>query len=149
LSLPLYAASVSFMVIETGTGAKAAGNAAKQWEDGIMDAFFSAGHIISNAPMLYLSSYPQGEIPPAAKRDLSDAGAGFSDYFIIAFLNYDDTVPAGQSKPKSVSLRLYKVSPYRFLVEKSLSEKDGAALSGAETAKILAHKIMPFVGRGM
>jgi hypothetical protein len=139
------------MVIETGVGAQSAGDAAaRQWEDGIMEVFFDAGQVISNAPPLWLPACPPGDIPDAALRDLTDAGVGSSDYFIIAFLNYSDAITRGVTPlPTSALLRLYRVSPYRFLVEKSVTAKNGALFDNTATARSMAMKIVPFVRSGL
>jgi hypothetical protein len=120
LALPLGAATVSFLVIETGlplNGEIAASS--KVWENGLLDAFFDGGHIVSNAGMLRMDdaggSQKAGEdFPPLASGDLEEARLGGADFFVVAFLAYsgDDS-----EQPKEVTLKLYDmrgVLVYRF-----------------------------------
>ncbi|MDR0383290.1 MAG: hypothetical protein LBH50_04825, partial [Spirochaetaceae bacterium] len=72
-ALPSAAATVYIMALETGRTEAADGNAAEIWETGMMDAFFEAGHIVSNAPSLRISRADDVEFEEAAKKELEDA----------------------------------------------------------------------------
>ncbi|MDR2864974.1 MAG: hypothetical protein LBV68_05120, partial [Spirochaetaceae bacterium] len=77
-----YAANVSFMVIEVGSGTSGLKRTYEVWEDGILEVFFNAGHIISNAQVQKIPFYPNAELPEEAVRDFREAGEGGSEYFI-------------------------------------------------------------------
>ncbi|MDR3300909.1 MAG: hypothetical protein LBT01_00070 [Spirochaetaceae bacterium] len=146
----IYAANISFMVIETGGAALAAKGMAELWEDGIMDVFFDAGHIISNARTKKIPAQPtKEEFPEEALRDFQDADEGSSEYFIIAFLNYGDTITTEATAPESVNLRLYKVAPYKFLMEKTANGKYNPSEDALTDVKKLAKAIIPYIGRKM
>jgi hypothetical protein len=118
LRSPVFAANVSFLVIETGTREGNPVNEASYiWETTLMDEFFEAGHIVSNAPIMSLSRFPDNEIPDEARLSLEEALQGGAGFFILALLDYQGT-PAGNStliKPRAVSLRLFRTRPFAFL----------------------------------
>jgi hypothetical protein len=110
-----HAATVSFLVIETGVSGEAP---AKQhsgiWESGLMDVFFEAGHIVSNAPILRLDNKPLPDrFPQEAAGDLQEAARGGAEYFIIAQLDYDSR----GTLPDKVLLTIYRISPLAKLYE--------------------------------
>ena len=51
------------------------------WESGLMDVFFEAGHIVSNAPALRLDRKPAEAFPEAARPELNEAIAGGGGVF--------------------------------------------------------------------
>lgn len=145
-----YAANVSFVVIETGAAAQAAQGTAELWEGGIMDVFFDAGHVVSNARAKKMSVIPAEEFPEGALRDFQEADEGGSEYFIIAFLNYAEASEGAEAgAPESVRLRLYKVAPYKFLVEESALGKGFVFEDGVNGARAMAKAIVPYIGRKM
>jgi len=118
----LFAANVSFMVLETGAGAFKVDGMANIWEEGFLDAFFNAGHIISNARTVKLDFFPEEELPDAVITDFKEAKEGRSDYFIVVLLNYEAEVN-GMTAPESVTMKLYNVTPYKFIFGKTITRK--------------------------
>lgn len=122
-TFPLSAATVSFLVIETGLGeGEGRKDFSSLWETGLMDVFFDAGHIVSNSPIMRFPVDPEEEFPADALAELDEAREGGADFFIIALLDYEGSLPGGNKRPpKTVSLRLFGVNPYRLLFEQSYS----------------------------
>jgi len=60
LGFPASAATVSFLVVETGIerGIPAT-NFGTTWEDGLMTSFFDAGYIVTNNPFLRVEEGPE------------------------------------------------------------------------------------------
>ena len=134
--LPLYAANISVMVIETGLNEDIERDTYQNiWESSLLDVFFDAGHIVSNAPGMRLMEKPRKEFPDEARVDLAEAVEGGIEYFIVAMLDYPDVFNSvqldpsrqGMLRPENVSLKLYRTSPYKFLYE----EKHSAATDRA------------------
>jgi hypothetical protein len=124
----LPAAAVSFLVVETGLPPEAAvSEYSSLWENGLLDVFFDAGHIVSNAPMLRLNEKPGRDLPDEVRNDIAEAAEGGMDFFIIAILEYQpgsgDTAKAPQ-----VSLRLFTTSPCRMLFEMQCTEKANVSM---------------------
>jgi hypothetical protein len=105
--LPLQAATVSFLVIETGLPMNGEiASSSRVWENGLLDAFFDGGHIVSNASLLRLEAADSQDekFPPLASGDLEDAREGGADFFVVAFLSYTGDF---RDQPKEVMLKLY------------------------------------------
>jgi len=130
---PAYAANVSFMVVETGEGANSVSGTANIWEEGFLDAFFSAGYIVSNAQTAKIASFPEGELPALVINDFNEAKEGKSDYFIVVVLKYSsnsNTANAASAAPDSVAIKLYSVDPYKLITEKKITRKlDSSAIN--------------------
>jgi hypothetical protein len=128
IGVPVPAATVSFLIVETGLPPEAGANEhSSLWESGLLDVFFDAGHIVSNAPILRLNGKFEKELPEKARTDIDEAAEGGMDYFIIAVLNYPppeipETETAGK-KPEQVSLKLFTTSPCRLLFERLCDKK--------------------------
>ena len=139
------AATVSFLVIETGLP-KEAGNSVHSglWESGLLDVFFEAGHIVSNAPVLRLAQKPAGVFPEDARPDLAEAVEGGADFFILALLDY--SVPANEliQKPRHVSLRLFQTRPHKLLYEQQYNDTGPNSLDTVyENLKRAARGLLP------
>jgi hypothetical protein len=116
----LRASTISLLVIETGRrGAENPGESSLLWENGVINACFEAGHIVTNAPMLRLEENPPGEIPEEARQDLDEAVRGGMEYLIIALLDYKGK--DGTFTLDRVSLKLFKTLPYRMIAEEPVS----------------------------
>jgi hypothetical protein len=123
---PLSAAAVSFLVVETGLEEEqGASRYSSLYESGLLDVFFDAGHIVSNAPILRLPKAPKQAFPEEAMHDLEAAIEGGMEYFILAQLDY--AVPPGETieKPRNIFLRIFRVKPYKLVYEQRY---DGTAL---------------------
>jgi hypothetical protein len=143
--LPLPAATVSFLVIETGLREEL-GNAeySALWEDSLLDVFFEAGHIVSNAPVMRLNQVPAEDFPAEALADFAEAAEGGAQFFVLAQLDYSrmDTEPA----PRNIALRIYRIRPYGLVHEERL---EGLGLSAAKDesarAKQMVRRLIPYI----
>jgi hypothetical protein len=145
LSLPLSAATVSFLVIETGLREEpeSAGYSAL-WENSLLDVFFEAGHIVSNAPLMRLNQIPAEDFPPEALADLAEATEGGAQFFVLAQLDYfrTDTAPA----PRNIALRIYRTRPYGLVHEERFEDLDPpAAKDESARAKQIARRLIPYI----
>lgn len=140
---PLPAATVSFLVIETGLGSEGDHPASSHaWENGLMNLFFDEGHIVSNAPMLRLQSVSQDKFPREAQGDFNDAREGGVDFFVVVLLSYKAGDPV--EKPQSV-LRLFSVSSGNLLYETACSSAD--LQDEAVNVKTAGKKLVPALNR--
>jgi hypothetical protein len=134
----LEAATVSFLVIETGLPAEwGASQHSGLWESGLLDVFYEAGHIVSNAPVLRLTEKPRAKFPEEARADLNEALQGGAEYIILALLEYEapadvksgsGAAPADIQKPRNISLRVFRASPQTLLYEQQYTDKTSATL---------------------
>lgn len=116
--MPLSAAMVSFLVIETGFREDVpVQEFTSLWENGLMDAFFDAGHIVSNAPIIRLVLKPKKELPDEARADLDEAMSGGAEFFILALLDYQGVSDRGVGRPQSIALRLFRTKSGTLLFE--------------------------------
>jgi hypothetical protein len=122
--VPVSAYTVSFIVVETGLPEEqGACEYSTLWESGLLDEFFDAGHIVSNAPVLRLNKPPAKQFPDEAAGSLNEANVGGADYVVLALLDYQGSgTPHTIPKPKQVSLRLFKTTPFRFIGEEKFTE---------------------------
>ncbi|MDR1129243.1 MAG: hypothetical protein LBL20_08020 [Treponema sp.] len=148
--VPASAYTVSFVVVETGLPEEQAfSEYSNFWESGLLDVFFDAGHIVSNAPVLRLDAPPAKQFPDEAAEALSEANAGGADYFVLALLDYRENGVSNTSpipRPKQVSLRLFKTTPFRFVREEKFAGPQGTR-AGEDflSAKRAAMKILPYL----
>jgi hypothetical protein len=124
-ALPLPAATVSFLVVETGLPRETEQNVYSDlWESGLFDVFFEAGHIVSNAPVKRLDAKPQKPLPDEFRGDLNDAAEGGAEYFVLALLDYPPAAAVNEiPKPQNISLKIFRIRPYKLLYEQGYSEK--------------------------
>jgi hypothetical protein len=147
--VPVSAYTVSFIVVETGLPEEQGFcEYSSLWESGLLDVFFDAGHIVSNAPVLRLSDPPVKQFPDEAVESLNEANAGGADYFVLALLDYrGGGVPdASTPKPKQVSLRVFKTTPFGFVGEEKFTVPRKAG-TGEDfiSAKQAAVKMLPYL----
>ena len=143
-AFPVGAATVSFMVIETGLDAEAAANQhSGLWESGLLDVFFESGHIVSNTPVLRLEGMPDEAFPPEAQDNLDEALEGGIEYFIIALLEYQNQ--GGKAgRPQRVTLRLFKTQPFELVFEQeSVIDSARSAKEEYENLKKVARVLVP------
>jgi len=115
LVFPVSAATVSFLVIETGLSDETGDRQhSGLWESGLLDVFFEAGHIVSNAPIMRLDSKPPEKFPEEAIFELENALEGGVEYFIIALLEYPEK---GELKPRNVVLRIFRSTTLEMIYE--------------------------------
>ncbi|MDR2247843.1 MAG: hypothetical protein LBE17_14430 [Treponema sp.] len=142
--VPVLAYTVSFVVIETGP-APAGGerDSANLWENGLMDVFFDAGHIVSNAHTLRVDGGLLRDFPDEAQGDMDAARQGGVDFFVIALLDYPaaDKTPDAAVKPRQVVLKVFSVDPYQKVYEQGYSgpPRDESAQVKNAARSILSH----------
>jgi hypothetical protein len=108
-SAPLYAATVSFLVMEIGQSKIESGvQSPALWENNLLDIFFESGHIVSNAPIVRLGEKPSNGFPDEAEKDYENAQKGGMGYFMIAIVDY---------MRSDVSLRLFSTGSRTMLRE--------------------------------
>ncbi|MDR1390375.1 MAG: hypothetical protein LBJ31_10430 [Treponema sp.] len=146
---PLGAATVSFLVIETGLPMNGEiASSSKVWENGLLDAFFDGGHIVSNARLLRLEDdgtlKKSGALPAVVKADFDDAREGGADFFVAAFLRYagDD-----HEQPQEVFLKLYDMNGILVYEFSSIGRTFANPRDEFIDAKRIASKLIPLVKR--
>jgi len=150
--MPLMAATVSVLVIETGLpSGKGQSQSASVWESGVMDAFFDAGFIVSNAPSLQLDIAPSMQLPIEARRYYEEARLGGADFFVVVQLiypNQPDGLTSGasvQEQPKSVSIAVFKISSGELIYQASVGSRNFGnpseefLIAKQNTGKIILH----------
>jgi hypothetical protein len=148
LALPLPASTVSVLVIETGrNGDNPVKEYSTLWEYGILDVFFEAGHIVSNAPIMQTLRKTAKELPDEARPDMEDAKEGGAEFFVLALLDYKSPDGGGAAgKPDAVSLRLFKISGNKAIYQENVNP--GTYSSRDEEVqgiKRIARKLVPLV----
>ena len=125
----LNAATVSVLVVETGLPP---GNgctpSAEVWESGFMDAFFDAGHIVSNAPCMQVSAAFDASTNIASSRalprevngDFDQARIGGADFFVLVILDYKNE---SVEHPIEVFVRLFRVSTGDMIYETKIAAR--------------------------
>jgi len=107
----LYAANVSVLVMESGQSRESAGTQYPYlWENGLMDAFFDSGHIVTNSPKIQIDGKLSEDFPAEAERDFDNAQEGGMDYFLIAIIDYATPY---------VSLRLFDIRSTKMVREQN------------------------------
>jgi hypothetical protein len=92
----LSAATVSFLVVETGLAEESVRpQSSLLWENGLMDVFFDAGHIVSNAPIMRIPGKTTEKLPDPVRNELDQARNGGADYFIVVLLEYSGSAVNG------------------------------------------------------
>ncbi|MDR2553484.1 MAG: hypothetical protein LBD31_10030 [Treponema sp.] len=148
--IPLPAATISVLVIETGLPpGMGATESASVWESGLMDAFFDAGHIVSNAPILRLEETPGSEFPPEVRRDFDAARIGGSDFFVMVLIKYRGVPPeTEQEEPREITIKLFSVSSGKLIYEMSAAAKAwGSSQEAFLDAKRNAGYLIPRLSR--
>jgi len=143
--MSLGAATVSVLVVEAGLPP---GNgctpSAEIWESGMMDAFFEAGHIVSNAPCHQIAvsiNKASGSLTSDIGQDLDQARLGGVDFFVLILLNYRDE---STELPKDVFIQVFRVSSGDLLYETSLNARVwGSSDEEFLDAKRNAGKVVP------
>jgi hypothetical protein len=90
-----------------------------QWEDALMDAFFDAGYIVSNYPMLRLSSKPSEGILEASGFNIFEARDAGIDYMLIAQIDYTSAL----LPPGGFSFYVFTTNLHEVIYEKHFTGK--------------------------
>jgi hypothetical protein len=146
-ALPLPAATVSFLVMETGVREDlgSAGYSAL-WENSLLNVFFDAGHIVSNAPFVRLERSPEEDFPPEAQAGLAEALGGGADFFVLVRLDYRFPSSEGGPVPWNIVLRVYRTRPSGLVHEERL-ENPGASFGKDGTARMdqIVRRLIPYI----
>jgi hypothetical protein len=141
---PVFTYTVSFVMIETGLvqdGVKP--ESANHWENGLMDVFFNAGHIVSNAQTMRVEREIIKDFPDEIQGDINEARQSGVDFFIIAVLDYHTTgeISGKVSKPRQIVLKVFSVNPHQKVYEQGYSGPIRDELAQAKNAarSILSH----------
>ena len=133
--IPLYPATVSFLVIETGLPKESpASQYATLWENCLMDVFFESGYIVSNAPILRLMEEPGNGLPSLAEAEFENAKNGGMDYFLVAVVKHPS--------PYEVSLRLFSTASKEMQQEHNFLEN--SRIAGSEEKEVIKNSIRAF-----
>jgi len=124
LAFPVSAFMVSVLVVETGLSEEASSMPyAGLWEGGLMDAFFDAGHIVTNSPAARMEKKPSQIFTGFLEEDYNDAVSGGAEYFILCFLEYQNR--GGVVSPVRMDLKLYKTDSRRLVYEQNFPVGSG------------------------
>jgi hypothetical protein len=133
---PVFAYTVSFVMIEMGLVQDGASpESANLWENGLMDVFFNAGHIVSNAHTLRVDREIVKDFPDEVQGDIDEARQGGVDFFIIVVLDYRLSETSGKVvKPQQIQLKVFRVNPHQKVYEQGYSGPIGDELAQAKIA---------------
>lgn len=132
-AIPASASMVSFLIVETGLKEEAAYMPQTGlWEGGLMDAFFDAGHIVTNSPAARMQKRPAVDISGVVEEDYRDAVSGGADYFLLAFIEYQNHTE--RSIPVKITLKLYRTDSKRLIYEQNFPA--GSGINNDEEYKI-------------
>ena len=115
---PLNAANISFLVMEAGQNKEdPAGQYPILWENGLLEIFFEAGHIVSNFPIMQIAGKPADGFPNEAKESFEDARTGGMDFFLVGIVDYAQSGVSlrlfSTKSPKMIQEQKYKVTSFR------------------------------------
>jgi hypothetical protein len=147
-ALFLPASTVSVLIIETGrNGDNPVKDYSSLWEYGILDVFFEAGHIVSNAPIMQTRRKAAKELPDEARPDMAEAKEGGADFFVLALLDYTSPDKGGVAgKPDAVSLRLFKISDNKAIYQENISPETYSSRDDEiQGIKRIVRKLVPLV----
>jgi len=140
LTVQAFAANVSFLVMEREIQEDSERSPlADLWENAILEAFFDAGHVVSNAPSLrYRGEIPAEGIPLGARPGWEQAKGAGMDFFLLVL---------SDTPLREVTVRVFDIRSGQMLAEKVLAS--GAAWDGREgkeEMKSLATSMAALVG---
>jgi len=126
LVFPASASMVSFLVVETGLNDETRTQYGSIWEGGLMDAFFDAGHIVTNSPIARLVKMPEKDLSGPIGNDFSEAAANGAGYFILCFLEFQNKDGA---VPNAMVIKIYETNGEKLVFERSFPAGTGKNLS--------------------
>ena len=126
ISFPVSASMVSFLMVETGLREEAPSTQyGSVWEGGLMDAFFNAGHIVTNSPMARMDYKPEG-LTRELEADLDDAILGGAEFFVLGFLDYG--ADGGRTLPNTMILYVYSTGTRDLIYQAEFIAGSGRSL---------------------
>ena len=113
---PVSASMVSFLVVETGLNENIPGNQISTlWGGGLMSAFFDAGYIVTDSPLVRMEKKPSNDFTGQIEKDFNEAIDAGSEYFVLGFLEYQYS--NGKFVPVSITVKLYNTETKKQLFE--------------------------------
>ena len=141
LTFPVSASVVSFLLVETGLREGAPEpQYTSIWEGGLMNAFFDAGHVVTNSPITRMERKPDRDLTGIVAVDFRDAADGGAEYFILGFLEY--SLETGTAVPSEIILKIYRVRSGQVVHEQKFRAGAGKSLNEE-------YQIAQNVGRSM
>jgi len=137
------ASMITFIVIETGLPQEGERNQhSLHLENALLDVFFDAGHIVSNAPILRFETKPSGDILQSSaysmEEDAMDAGV---DYIVLSLLDY-----SGAPSPGEISFLVYKVRGRVKVLERQIRGKTyRTTRDEIDDLKIIVRELVPYL----
>ena len=123
-ALPVSASMVSFLVVETGLNEDSVSMPyTGLWEGGLMEAFFDAGHIVTNSPAARMKIRPAQDISGVVEEDYREAISGGAEYFILGFLEFQNR--GGRAIPVGIALKLYRTDSKKLVFEQNFPAGSG------------------------
>jgi hypothetical protein len=120
MALPASASMVSILLVETGLGESAPNTQyASLWEGGLMEAFFNAGHIVTNSPVARMAQKPDLDLSGFIEFDFVDAVEGGADFFILAFLQFKNSARA--ASPELLCVKIYSTGTRELVYQETFS----------------------------
>ena len=135
------ASMVSVLLIETGIGEDvSSGQYTSLWEGGLMEAFFDAGHIITNSPIARMERKPDRDFTGSTAGEYADAVNGGVEFLILGYLEYE--VRGQRAVPVSVTLKLYSCGSQSLIHEQRFPAGTGTTLDDEYQMAIDAGRAM-------
>ena len=128
LTFPLSASVVSFLLVETGL--REGGPETQYtslWEGGLMNAFFDAGHVVTNSPITRMERKPDRDLSGIVEADFRDAAAGGAEFFILGFIQYQ--IQDGKPLPSEIVLKIYRTGSQQIVYEQRFRAGTGKTLN--------------------
>ena len=124
LAFPASASMVSFLLVETGIDERASsGQYSSLWEGGLMEAFFDAGHIVTNSPIARMVQKPNRDLSGIIEDDFNEAVIGGADYFVLGYLEYN--TGGGAVVPFRIVLKLFDSNSRQLIFEQNFPAGTG------------------------
>jgi len=136
------ASMISFLVIETGVPQE--GRTLQHsllWENTLLDVFFNAGHIVSNAPIQRLEAKPSADFLQSSALEMErEAIDGGVDYIVLAQLDY-----FSDSAPAEISFLIYRVRGRVKVLERRITGKSYRSTGDElDDMKIIIGELVPY-----
>ena len=139
-TIPASAATVSFMMVETGLRDEAeATRYGSLWEGSLMEAFFNAGHIVTNSPIARMEVRPE-PLGSELEADLDEALFGGAQYFVLGFLEYVNQ--PGIPVPSMITIEIYNTGSRELIYKQEFAAGAGRTLSEEDRIAQEAGRIM-------
>ena len=124
LAFPASASMVCFLIVETGINEAAkSGQYSTLWEGGLMEAFFNAGHIVTNSPITRIEKKPARDLSGMVEAEFNDAIRGGAEFFVLGFLEFKNY--GERAVPVELALRLYSSNSRDLVFEQNFPAGSG------------------------